>query len=166
MVWGASYLLRKLFRWCIALQGIGMHMWLNICVGTMGIAYWDALFVRPLQDWELDSVEVFSALLYSTMVVRKKEDKLVLLATRSGSFEVKSYYTVLSCRNSHSFPWKVKVPSKVGFFPLDSCKGRDSYLGQFKQNIYVINRCCMCRNDWESMITFSFIVYAFNLWII
>ena len=87
--------LRKLFRWCIALQGIGMHMWLNICVGTMGIAHWDALFVRPLLDWELDSVEVFSALLYSTMVVRNKEDKLVLLATRSGSFEVVLYSFIL-----------------------------------------------------------------------
>ena len=77
-------------------QGIGMRMWLNICVGTMGSAHWDALFVRLLQDWELESVEVFSALLYSTMVGRNEEDKLVWF--------VKSYYTVLSCRNSHSFP--------------------------------------------------------------
>ena len=92
-----------------------MRMWLNICVGTMGIAHWDALFVRLLQDWELESVEVFSALLYSTMVGRNEEEKLVWL--------VKSYYTVLSCRNSHSFPWKVKVPSKVAFFAWTAAMG-------------------------------------------
>lgn len=166
MVWGASYLLRKLFRWCIALQGIGMHMWLNICVGTIGIAHWDALFVRLLQDWELDSVEVFSALLYSTMVVRNKEDKLVLLATYSGSFEVKSYYTVLSCRNSHSFPWKVKVPSKVAFFAWTAAKGEILTLDNLSRIfVLLIDAACvgMTGNRW---ITFSFIVYAFNLWII
>ena len=82
--------------WCGELpQGIGMHRRLNICVGTMGITHWDALYVRPLQDWELESVEVFFALLYSTMVGRNDEDKLVWLAACSGSFEVKLYYTVL-----------------------------------------------------------------------
>ena len=40
-------------------------------------------------------VEVFSTLLYSTMVGRNDEDKLVWLAACSGSFEVKLYYTVL-----------------------------------------------------------------------
>ena len=71
---------------------------------------------------------VFSVLLYSTMVGRNEEDKLVWLAACSGSFEVKSYYTVLLCRNSHSFPWKsiwkVKVPSKVAFFTWTATKGK------------------------------------------
>ena len=37
----------------------------------------------------------FFALLYSTMVGRNEEDKLVWLASCSGFFEVKLYYTVL-----------------------------------------------------------------------
>ena len=136
-------------------------MWLNICVGKMGIAHWDALFVRPLQDQELDSVEVFSALLYSTMVVRNKEDKLVLLATRSGSFEVKSYYTVLSCRNSHSFPWKVKIPSKVAFFfAQTAAKGEILTLDNLSRIFMLLIDAACVRMTGNRWITFSFIVYA------
>ena len=111
-------------------------------------------------------MEVFSALLYSTLVVRNKEDKLVLLATRSGSFEVKSYYTVLSSRNSHSFLWKVKVPSKVVFFAWTAAKGEILTLDNLSRIfMLLIDAACvgMIGNQW---ITFSFIVYAFNLWII
>ena len=60
-----------------------------------GIAHWDVLFVKLLQDWELESMEVFSTPhLYSTMVGRNEEVKLVWLVACSGSFEVKLYYTV------------------------------------------------------------------------
>ena len=111
-------------------------------------------------------MEVFSALLYSTMVVRNKEDKLVLLATRSGSFEVKSYYIVLSYRNSHTLPWKVKVPSKVAFFTWTAAKGEILTLDNLSRIfMLLIDAACvgMIGNQW---IIFSFIVYAFNLLII
>ena len=106
------------------------------------------------------------------MVGRNEEDKLVWLAACSGSFEVKSYYTVLLCRNSHSFPWKsiwkVKVPSKVTFFTWTTAKGKILTLDNLrKQNIYDVNRCSMCRNDWESVDDLPLhCPYAFNLWII
>ena len=138
----------------------------------MGIAHWDSLFVRPLQDWELESMVVFSALVFSTMVGRNEEDKLVWWAACSGSLEVKLYYTVLLCRNSHSFPWKgiwkVKVPSKVAFFTWTTAKGKILTLDNLrKQNIYDVNRCSMCRNDWESVDDLPLhCPYAFNLWII
>ena len=135
-----------------------------------GIAHWDVLTTSRLGIGEHGS---FSApLLYSTMVGRNEEVKLVWLVARSGSIEVKLYYTVLSGRNSHSFPWKsiwkVKIPSKVVFFTWTAVKGNILTLDNLrKRNIYVVNRCCMCRNDWESVDHLLLhCPYSFNLWII
>ena len=43
----------------------------------------------------------------------------------------------------------MKATSKVAFFTWTAAKGKIltlDYLG--KRNIYVVNRCCVCRNDW------------------
>ena len=49
-----------------------------------GIAHWDVLFVRPIQDWESASLESFFALLYSSKVDGNEEDKVVWVAAWSG----------------------------------------------------------------------------------
>ena len=54
-----------------------------------GIAHWDVLFVRPIQDWELTSLESFFDLPYSSKVDGNEEDKVVWVVAWSGSFEVK-----------------------------------------------------------------------------
>ena len=59
-------------------------------------------------------------------------------------------------RDSHSFPWKsiwkVKATSKVAFFTWTAVKGKILTLDNLgKRNICVVNRCCMCRNDWVSV---------------
>ena len=88
--------------------------WLN------GIAHWDVLFVRPIQDWELVSLESYFALLYYSKVDGKEEDKVVWVTAWSGSFEMWSFYSILSDRSNHPLPWKsiwkVKAPAKVAFF--------------------------------------------------
>ena len=71
-----------------------------------GIVHWDMLLIRLIQDWELASLESFFALLYSSKVDWNEEDKVLWVATQIGSFEVKSFYSVLSNRGKHSFPWK------------------------------------------------------------
>ena len=57
-----------------------------------GFVHWDVLFIRMFQDWELESLNSFFALLYSIEVGQSEEDKVAWFAARSGSFEVKSYY--------------------------------------------------------------------------
>ena len=59
---------------------------------------------------------------------RNEEDKVVWVATWSGSFEVKPFYSILSDRGNHPIPWKsiwkVKAPTKVAFFIWTAAKGR------------------------------------------
>ena len=46
----------------------------------------------------------------------------------------------------------MKAPTKVAFFTWTAAKGRILTLDSLrKRDICVVNRCCMCKNDWESM---------------
>ena len=104
------------------------------------------LLVRPRQDWELASLESFFALLYSSKDDGNEEDKVVRVATQSGSFDVKLFYSILSDRGIHPFPWKsiwkVKAPTKVAFFTWTTVKGRILTLENLrKRNICIVNRC-------------------------
>ena len=85
-----------------------------------GDIHWDILFTRLVNDWELENLQYFHALLYSRYIERRGGDRMAWRPTRKGSFEVKSYYRVLSDGGIQSFTrrsiWKVKVPHKV-FFP-------------------------------------------------
>ena len=73
------------------------------------IAHWVVLFVRSIQDWELANLESFFSLLYSSKMDGNKEDKFVWLAVQSGSFAVKSFYSILSNKGHHPFPSLGKV---------------------------------------------------------
>jgi hypothetical protein len=83
-------------------------------------------------DWfmigELVSPHDFLGLLYSQRVDRDKEDRLCWLPTRSGLFKVKSFYKVLTTRNTQVFLWKsiwkAKVPIKVASFAWTAAQGR------------------------------------------
>ena len=76
---------------------------------------------------------------------------------RKGSFEVKSYYRVLSDGGIQSFTrrsiWKVKVAHKVFLPPSLGQQPKVSLkldnLG--KRNICIVNRYCMSKNSWESV---------------
>ena len=65
------------------------------------------LLVRPRQDWELASLGSFFALLYSSKDDGNEEDKVVRVATQSGSFDVKLFYSILSDRGIHPSLGKV-----------------------------------------------------------
>ena len=75
--------------------------------------------------------------------------------TRKGSFEVKSYYRVLSDGGIQSFTrrsiWKVKVPHKFfSLFAWAAAKGKILKLDNLgKRNICIVNRYCMSKNSWE-----------------
>ena len=83
--------------------------------------------------------------------------------------ELKSCYRALTTRGSHAFPWKsiwrVKVPSEVAFFLLGQVRGKILTLDNLRRNIYIVNRCCMCKNSWESVGHLLLCCsYAYNLW--
>ena len=116
-----SYLLKEAFLLLYHIARNKDPFVKSICVSKMGL---HVLFIRLIQDWDFKSLDSFFALLYSTKVGRNEEDKVVPLATQSGSIEVKSYYKILTGSSSNFFPWTsiwmLKAPSKV-FLHLDSC---------------------------------------------
>ena len=84
-----------------------------------GTMLWNILFSCPVHDWEVEVVSRFFGMLYTLKVSREGEDKLCWVPARKKSFEVKSYYKLLSSPTQSSFPWKsiwkANVPSRVAF---------------------------------------------------
>jgi hypothetical protein len=92
----------------------------NNLVAQHGDIQWNVLFMRPVQDWEIEIVHFLFARLYSISVRHGEDDRLVWNLPKRGLFEVKSYYEVLIRKDSPSFPWKsiwrVNAPARVAFF--------------------------------------------------
>ena len=88
---------------------------------------WDVEFSRAVQDWELDLVESFMELLYSTPVRQGSLNAVRWNISRREVFEVSSFYSALPHTTSSFYPWRsvwrAKVPSRVGILPLDSIIG-------------------------------------------
>ena len=123
----------------------------DVLGGQNGSIHWDIHFTCSILDWELESLQSFFALLYSTNVDRNRVDKMVWKPAKTGCFEVNSYYRALTTGGSHVFPWKsnlrVKVPSRVAFLYL--ARGKILTLDNLRRNIYIFNKCCMCKSSWE-----------------
>ena len=81
---------------------------------------WIPNFSRPLNGWEIKTVECFLSRLQDMAVDVEGEDKVYWMATNSGSFSVKSFYFILEAGRVEPFPssvvWNVWVPPKVNFF--------------------------------------------------
>ena len=61
-----------------------------------GSRFWDVTFICPLHDWELELMTTFMKVIYSVNIRRHALDKICWCFTKSGLFEVKSYYRELS----------------------------------------------------------------------
>ena len=72
-----------------------------------GIVEWNVIFVRSVQDWELDVVSSFFEMLYSCKVSHGNEDCIHWSPSKKGMFEVKSFYKALSIPDYEVFPWRV-----------------------------------------------------------
>jgi hypothetical protein len=124
-----------------------------------GSIHWHVLFTRPMHDSEVEVVSSFFELLYSQRVRHGGEDKLCWIPSKRKSFEVKSYYQVLSnhISNVHaSFPWKgiwkVKAPPRVAFFVWTVMLGKILTLDNLrKKNIIMMKWCCLCKKSGESI---------------
>uniref|UniRef100_A0A2N9EH06 Reverse transcriptase zinc-binding domain-containing protein n=1 Tax=Fagus sylvatica TaxID=28930 RepID=A0A2N9EH06_FAGSY len=83
---------------------------------------WIGLVLPGLGDGDFTA---FLDILYSQKVNMVEEDHLRWDHTKSGRFEVRSYYRLTYSGGSPDFPWKsvwqVKVPRKVAFFTWLAC---------------------------------------------
>jgi hypothetical protein len=117
---------------------------------------WDVRFIRAAHDWEVDDLATFFALLYSVRIDCDAEDKLWWSPSRKGKFDVSSFYKTLVYKESVCFPWKsiwrTKAHSKVAFFAWTAALGKILTVDNLrKRQIIVINRCCMCKKNEESV---------------
>ena len=63
------------------------------------VKHWDLYFSRSVQDWELDSLDRFMDLIYSSSVSGREDDKMRWKPNRSRGFEVggfTSFYVPLN----------------------------------------------------------------------
>ena len=58
----------------------------DVLGGKNGFTHWDIHFTHSIQDWKLESLQSFFALLYSTNIDRNGVDKMVWKPAKNGSF--------------------------------------------------------------------------------
>ena len=81
------------------------------------------------------------------------DDVLIWQLNCSGIFYMRSFYNSLLIAPSVSFPWQriwcVKVPKRVSFFLWTAV--RDGILTIDKKNLPLVNWCCLCQCDEETV---------------
>ena len=85
---------------------------------------WSLIFLRSLNDWELEEVERFLLTMQRQKFNPMSEDKLLLKGVGDGGFSVKRMYMDLDLSPDVVFPfhsiWNSVVPSKIGFFAWEA----------------------------------------------
>lgn len=125
-----------------------------------GITHREVMFTGPVHDWELESLQSIFDILYSHKIIGMSKIGC------SGFYLLQ----ILTNKSTPSYPWKsiqkAKAPTRVDFFTWTVAKGKILTLENLrKRNICVINRCCMCRNDQESVYHLLILcMYAYSLW--
>ena len=139
-------------------RALGKDAWIFelITITSDGGCSWNIQFHRAPDDWEVERVDAFYEYIYSKMPKGEGVDSLFWNLTPNGVFDVRSFYNSLSAPSTISFPWKCvwssKVPRRVSFFLWIAA--RDSILtidNLVKENLPLVNRCCLCRYDGETM---------------
>jgi hypothetical protein len=102
-----------------------------------GVIQWNVLFMRQIQDWEMDMVLSFFDRLYSISARRGEGDRLVWNPSKKDLFEVRSFSEDLIRKDCPSFPWKniwrvkkkqymaCQGSNKGGFFRMVSSFGQN-----------------------------------------
>ena len=116
--------------------------------------HWDIVFIRAVKDWELEAVVSFLDLLYTSSITRGGLDSMHWKLSRSGKFEVKSYYKVLTQVDHPPFPWKsiwkVRVPTRIAFFTWTAALGKILTIDNLrKRKVLFLDWCCMCKSNGE-----------------
>ncbi|RVX23889.1 hypothetical protein CK203_000399 [Vitis vinifera] len=98
---------------------------------------WNPSFSRPLNDWEIETVECFLSRIQDKVVVEEREDEVFWAVTKSGSFSIKSLLSTLEEVRVNPFPtgivWNVWVLPKVSFFAWEATWGKVLTLDQLQR---------------------------------
>ena len=93
--------------------------------GTKEEGGWLPIFLRSLNDWEIEEVERFLQVLHNKNISPLFEDKLLLKGARAGGFSMKFMYKVLDqspkverTRFSFFIQFGINRPSQIVLFSL------------------------------------------------
>ena len=75
----------------------------DLCHFQVSNCVWDIAFIRSVQNWELELVDSFMTLLYSSTIRKGVADSLCWTPSSRGLFEVRSFYSVLIHRIPRTF---------------------------------------------------------------
>ena len=84
---------------------------------------WDPRFIRQLNDWKLEEIDVFFRRLHNHSISLGTDDVMVWLETKNGEFSIKSFYCLASTRAKH-FPYSIVLnswaPIRANFFAWEA----------------------------------------------
>jgi hypothetical protein len=98
----------------------------------------------------------FYSRLYSFKFQGHVEDKLWWIPSSKGSFEVSTFYQVLSPPGSIPFPWKgiwrTNAPPRVAFFAWMAARSKIPTIDNIRRRgMIVVNRCWLYESNGESV---------------
>ena len=112
---------------------------------------WNPRFVRQLNDWELEEVDIFFERLYDHSISMDIEDSVEWVDTKSGIFFVRSFDSLAGTgvdHFPHSVVWNSWVPVRVSFFAWEATWVKILTLDQLKKRGWKMpNRCYMCKEE-------------------
>lgn len=98
----------------------------------------------------------FLDLVYFDIVRRNREDQLCWKSFSREVLDVRSFYKVLHSTSQLPIPlktvWKLKVPTKIGFFLWTTALGRILNIDNLWRCQVVIDWCCICKRDEDTII--------------
>ena len=117
---------------------------------------WNLLFSREFNDWEMGRFYSFFEHVSARIPRGESDDVLIWQLSCSGIFDVCSFYNYLLKDPSVSFPWQsiwcIKVPERVSFFLWTVARGGILTIDNLvKKNLPLVNWCCLCRYDEETV---------------
>lgn len=121
---------------------------------------WNPIFVRAVQDWELNSVDVLFDLFHSALVGRGDEDKMCQGLNKNQLFDVQSYYLAVRGPTGRMVPWKTFWQAKyqVAFFVWSAVLGKILTVENLiKRRMIIVDWCCMYKTS-ASQWTISFFI--------
>lgn len=131
---------------------------------------WNLIFSRNFHDWELEAVSSFLDFIYSQVPSGMGSDRLCWCLMGSGTFDTLSFYQEIRGALYSIFPWKcvwkVKVTKRVAFFMCTTALCQiltlDNLMGR---GLPLVNQCCMCCYNGESVDHLLHCDIAYALWI-
>ena len=127
---------------------------------------WLLEFIRHVQDWELESVNLLLEVLYLSFAKGYGEDRMCWRGGSKGGFQVKAYYSALLPQSGLHWPWrsiwKSKAPPRVAFFVWTTALGRILTTDNLRRHqVLVLDYCWLCKRNGES-ISHLFIIVCFQ----